>query len=54
MNPRYEDVINKQRTDEGKIADFEASSRKWGQNIGNGIVEITVNFMFPLFRRNIF
>lgn len=39
LAPQYETAVNEQRTEEGKTADFEASSRKWGQNLGNGLVE---------------
>ena len=39
LNPQYEKTVNEQLTTENKESDFEASSRKWGQNIGNGLVE---------------
>jgi len=39
LAPQYESAVNEQRTAENKEADFEASSRKWGTSIGNGIVE---------------
>ena len=39
LNPQYEKTVNEQLTKENKEPDFEASSRKWGQNIGNGLVE---------------
>ncbi len=39
VNPNYQREVNDQREQEGKDADFEASSRKWGVSLGNGIVE---------------
>lgn len=39
LAPKYEAAVNEQRESEGKEADFQASARKWGVNIGNGIVE---------------
>ena len=39
LNPQYEQAVNEQLKQEEKPQDFEASSRKWGQNIGNGLVE---------------
>lgn len=39
LAPQYEAAVNEQLTSEGKAAEFEASSRKWGTNLGNGIVE---------------
>ena len=39
LNPDYEKKVNDQREAEGKEADFEASDRKWGDSIGNGIIE---------------
>ena len=39
LNPKYEKAVNDQREAEGKDTDFEATSRKWGTNIGNGIVD---------------
>ncbi len=39
INPQYEDVVNQQREAEEKSADFESQERKWGTNIGRGIVE---------------
>ena len=39
LNPDYEKKVNDQREAEGKEADFEATDRKWGDSIGNGIIE---------------
>lgn len=39
VNPDYQREVNDQRNEEGKDADFEASSRKWGVSLGNGILE---------------
>ena len=39
VNPDYQREVNDQREQEGKDADFEASSRKWGVSLGNGILE---------------
>ena len=39
LNPQYEKTVNEQLSLEGKEQDFEVSSRKWGENIGNGIIE---------------
>lgn len=39
LAPKYEAAVNQQRIEEGKTADFEAQSRKWGTNLGNGLVE---------------
>jgi hypothetical protein len=35
----YENAVNEQRKIEEKTADFQSSSRTWGQSLGNGIVE---------------
>lgn len=39
LAPKYEAAVNEQREAEGKEADFQASARKWGTNLGNGLVE---------------
>lgn len=39
VNPNYQCEVNDRRQEEGKDTDFEASSRKWGTSLGNGIVE---------------
>lgn len=39
LAPHYESAVNEQRVVENKEADFEASSRKWGTSLGNGIIE---------------
>lgn len=39
LNPKYEKAVNAQREAEGKTADFESQERKWGTNLGNGIVD---------------
>ena len=39
LNPDYQKKVNDQRESEGKEADFQASERKWGTSIGNGIIE---------------
>lgn len=39
LAPQYDRAVNDQRVIENKESDFESSSRKWGQNLGNGIVE---------------
>ena len=39
LNPDYQKQVNDQREAEGKEADFEASERKWGNSLGNGIIE---------------
>jgi hypothetical protein len=39
VNPNYEREVNDQREDEGKERTFEASERKWGTALGNGVIE---------------
>ncbi len=39
VNPNYEREVNDQREEEGKARTFEAEDRKWGTNLGNGIIE---------------
>ena len=39
LNPDYQKQVNDQREAEGKEANFEASERKWGTSLGNGIIE---------------
>ena len=39
LAPKYEKAVNDQREAEGKEQNFEASDRKWGTNLGNGIVD---------------
>jgi hypothetical protein len=39
LNPDYQKQVNAQRQEENKEADFEASERKWGTSLGNGIIE---------------
>jgi hypothetical protein len=39
LNPAYEQAVNNQREIEGLLPDFQAGARKWGTNIGNGIVQ---------------
>ena len=39
LAPQYEAAVNEARIEEGKEGDFEAGSRKWGDNLGNGIVQ---------------
>ena len=39
LAPQYEAAVNEARESEGKETDFEAGARKWGDNLGNGIVQ---------------
>lgn len=39
LAPQYEAAVNEVRAEEGKPTDFEAGARKWGDNLGNGIVQ---------------
>ena len=39
LNPQYEKSVNEQLSIENKEQNFEVNSRKWGQNIGNGLIE---------------
>jgi hypothetical protein len=52
LNPDYQKQVNAQRQEENKEADFEASERKWGTSLGNGIIEKNGNLYVETLKTN--